>query len=295
MKVLVTGANGFVGYYLVKALLEQGYEVLATAMGENRLSFNQPQFHYASMDFTDPFAVHDVFHQHTPGVVIHAGAMSKPDACEKEQWQAYLVNVEGTLNLLSNAEEQKAYFIFLSTDFVFDGEKGMYTEEDERNPINFYGRTKMDAEDAVMEYPFAWSIVRTCFVYGKNHAGRQDFVELIHEKLRTQTFMKIVADQERTPTYVQDLATGIVSMMQRKATGVYHISGEEKYSPYEIALRVSSFFQLDASCLAKVTQSSFTEPAKRPLRTGFIITKAAMQLDFKPVSLEDGLRFSFHD
>jgi dTDP-4-dehydrorhamnose reductase len=109
MKVLITGANGFLGYYLVDALLSKGYEVIATGKGECRLPFNSANFIYQSLDFTDPFSVHDCFELHQPDIVIHAGAISKPDDCEQNQWAAYVTNVEGTLNMLLNADEYKRF------------------------------------------------------------------------------------------------------------------------------------------------------------------------------------------
>ena len=123
------------------------------------------------MDFTNPFDIHDVFTEYKPDIVVHAGAMTKVDECETEQWQAYLTNVEGTITMLLNAEEQKSFFLFVSTDFVFDGETGTYTEADIPNPVNFYGKTKAEAEDAVKEYDYEWAIVRTSLVYGQPIGG----------------------------------------------------------------------------------------------------------------------------
>ena len=158
MKILVTGANGFLGYYLSKQLIERGHEVIATGKGDCRLPFaGNKSFYYQPMDFTDPFAVHDVFEKFRPEVIVHAGAMSKVDECEQNQWQAYVTNVEGTVTMLLNAEEHKCFFIFVSTDFIFDGEKarlndprlndsvgqGMYKEDDLPRPVNFYGKNKI--------------------------------------------------------------------------------------------------------------------------------------------------------
>src|ERR1700754_4819653 len=113
MKVLITGANGFLGYYLVEQLLAKKHTVIATGKGDCRLPFlDHPGFIYVSMDFTDPYSVHDLFDAHTPDIVVHAGAMSKPDECEQNQWQAYTTNTEGTLTLLMNAAEQKSHFIY---------------------------------------------------------------------------------------------------------------------------------------------------------------------------------------
>src|SRR5689334_13247487 len=131
MRVLLTGANGFLGQYLAGQLLNKGYDLLATGKGECRLPYEPgDHFQYASMDFTDPFIVHDVFQKCRPDVVVHAGAMGNVDECEQQQWEAYRQNVESTITLLINAAEFKSFFVFVSTDFIFDGNRGMYNEDD---------------------------------------------------------------------------------------------------------------------------------------------------------------------
>ena len=294
MKVLVTGANGFLGYYLVKQLLEKDFYVIATSKGANRLPFQeQSNFIYKGMDITDPFRVHDVFEENKPDVVIHSAAMSKPDECELNQWEAYLVNVEGTISVLLNAAEYKSHFIFLSTDFVFDGIKGMYKEDETPNPVNFYGKTKLEAEDAVKEYEHAWAIVRTITVYGKTYSGRISFPELIKEKLEKGENYNVFDDQLRTPTYVEDLASGIISIIEKKATGIYHLSGADVMTPYQMALKVAGRLHLDSSPLKKVTASEFPQPATRPLKTGFIIDKAKIDMGFDPIGFQEGLKKTF--
>ena len=294
MKVLITGANGFLGFYLVKQLLEKGYDVIATGKGESRLPFkDHKNFIYTSMDFTDPFEVHDVFEMHQPEAVIHAGAMSKPDDCETNQWQAYLTNVEGTITLLLNAEEQKSFFVFLSTDFVFDGNRGMYSENDEPDPVSFYGKTKMEAEDAVQEYEFGWAIARTVLVYGKPPQGRQNILTVVREKLVKGEEYSVVNDQVRTPTYVEDLATGIVLIIEKRATGIFHLSGADVLTPYEMACATADHLGLDRTLLKKVTADTFVQPARRPLKTGFVIDKAIKELGYDPISFKEGLAKTF--
>ena len=291
MKILITGANGFLGYYVVEQLLAKKYSVIATGKGECRLPFTHHlNFQWLSMDFTDPFSIHDVFENIKPDVVVHAGAMSKPDECEMDQMKAYLVNVEGTVQLLINSEELKSFFIFLSTDFVFDGERGMYNEEDAPRPVNYYGRTKLEAEEAVKEYQYGWAIVRTVLVYGKNHSGHNNILKIVKEKLEKGEEYNIVDDQVRTPTYVGDLAKGIVSIIDKKATGVFHLSGKDILTPYQMAIKTAEYLKLDSSAIKKVTAAIFTQPAKRPLKTGFIIDKARNELGYEPVSFEEGLR-----
>jgi dTDP-4-dehydrorhamnose reductase len=294
MNVLVTGDNGFLGYYLVEQLLAQKYSVIATGKGDCRLPFTyDPNFQWLSMDFTDPFSIHDVFEKIKPGVVVHAGAMSKPDECEMDQMKAYLVNVEATVQLLINSEELQSFFIFLSTDFVFDGEKGMYTEEDEPRPVNYYGRTKLEAEEAVKEYQFGWAIVRTVLVYGKNHSGHNNILKTVKEKLEKGEEYNVVDDQVRTPTYVEDLAKGIVSIIEKKATGIFHLSGQDVLTPYQMAIKTAGHLKLDSSVIKKVTAASFSQPARRPLKTGFMIDKARKELGYEPLSFDEGLKKTF--
>jgi dTDP-4-dehydrorhamnose reductase len=291
MKILITGANGFLGYYLVEQLLAKKYLVIATGRGACRLPFSdQKNFQYIEMDFTNPFSIHDVFEKIKPDVVIHAGAMSKPDECETNQMQAYLVNVEGTVQLLINSDELKSFFIFLSTDFVFDGEQGMYDENDVPQPVNYYGRTKLEAEEAVKEYEHDWAIVRTVLVYGTNHSGHANILKIVKEKLEKGEVYNVVDDQVRTPTYVEDLASGIVAIIEKRATGIFHLSGKDILTPYQMAIKTADHLRLDSSVLKKVTAASFSQPARRPLKTGFIIDKARKELGYEPLSFDEGLR-----
>jgi dTDP-4-dehydrorhamnose reductase len=295
MKVLITGANGFLGYYIVKQLLQKEIPVIATGKGECRLPFSDVNFIYTSMDFTDPHAVHDVFEKFQPKVIVHAGAMGKPDVCEANQWQAHTVNVQGTLNMLANAEEHKCFFLFISTDFVFDGTKESYAEDDEPSPVNFYGKTKLEAEDAVREYEYGWSIVRTVLVYGKPYAGRRNILTIVKDKLEKGEECKIVDDQFRSATYVEDLASGIVSIVEKKAKGIFHLSGKDVMTPYEMACKTADYLGLDSSLIIRVTADEFPEPAKRPPRTVFVIGKAKRELNYEPVSFEEGLRKTFFE
>lgn len=294
MKIIITGANGFLCHYLVQQLLENGFEVIATGRGDCRLPFaGKKGFTYASMDFTNPFDVHDVFSTFRPQAIVHAGAQSKPDESELNQWETYLTNVEGTVNLLVNSAEQQSFFLYVSTDFVFDGEKGMYKEDDEAKPVNYYGRTKLEAEELVKDYEHGWSIVRTVLVYGKPQSGRSNILTIVKDKLEKGETYNVVDDQVRTPTYVGDLAAGITAILKKKAVGIYHLSGKDILTPYQMAIKTASYLQLDASLINRVTASNFTQPAKRPAKTGFIIDKAKKEIGYDPISFDDGLVKTF--
>lgn len=294
MSILITGANGFLGHYVTGLLLKKGYDVIATGTGGCRLPFSdEPGFLYEAMDFTNPATVKNVFEKYTPSVVLHAGARSKPDDCELNQPRAYECNVQGTRNLLDAATGSAAFFLFVSTDFIFDGEKGMYAEDDPPNPVNYYGTTKLLAEQEVKGYRYDWAIARTVLVYGEPLTGRNNILTLVKEKLEKGEEYRVVNDQVRTPTYVEDLAAGIAAIIEKRATGIFHLSGTDILTPYEMACRAAQFLGLDPSLLKKVTAADFKEPARRPLRTGFVIDKARRMLGYDPVSFEAGLQMTF--
>lgn len=293
-KVLVTGSNGFVGFYIVKHLLQKGFPVIATGKGEKRFSQHDCDCIYETLDFTNRENVSRLFQKHRPHLVVHSGAMSKPDDCELNRENAFLTNVTGTMNLLAEAAEIKASFLFLSTDFVFRGDKGMYAEEDARQPVNFYGETKMLAEDQVMQYRYNWAIVRTVLVYGKPPVGgRGNLVTNTAAALQKGEQLKIFNDQLRTPTYVEDLAAAITALAEQDRTGIFHVSGEDKRTPFEMAMETAQFLGLDSSLVSAVTEADFQQPARRPLKTGFNISKVKQELGFQPISFSEGLKKTF--
>ncbi len=296
MRILITGANGFLGYYLTEKLLSLNHEVIATGIGGNRLPFGANKlFVYQQMDFTLPQEVKKVFEMHLPSVIIHSGAMSKPDECELDKEKAYRVNVEGTMNLLEKAVIHNCFFSFISTDFIFDGERGNYSEEDLAAPVNYYGQTKLMAEEKVHAYKGDWNIVRTVLVYGKPNGGRQNLLTVIEDKLKKGEGYSVFNDQLRTPTYVGDLANGIIAAIEKKATGIFHIAGKDQLTPYEMACKTADFLGLDKGLISKITEQDMKQTARRPPKTGFDISKAKKLLNYNPISFSEGLIKTFSD
>lgn len=289
-KVLITGANGFVGNYL-SSVFTSDHQVTATGKGDSRLFFSHPHLQYMPMDFTSETDIQKVFAAVQPDVVIHSGAMSKPDECELDRSAAWLTNVTATQHLLKASAG--AFFVFLSTDFIFDGVKGMYKEDDAPSPVNYYGETKLAAEELVKSYQGEWDIVRTILVYGDPRSGRQNILTSVASSLRKDKPVKIVDDQLRTPTYVEDLANAIKTIVDKRMKGVYHISGKDPMTPYEMALAVARYLSLDEGLIGKATAEDFPDAAKRPLKTGFDVTKARIELGYEPMSFADGLDRTF--
>ena len=292
-KVLVTGANGFVGSYTVRKLLEEGWQVIATGKGIARIPSHADHLCYESADFTHKEEVDQLLERHAPDIVIHCGALSAPDECEQNREAAFRTNVTGTLYLLQAAARFRSFFIFLSTDFVFSGETGMYKEDEERGPVNYYGQTKMMAEDEVSQYAFGWSIVRTVLVYGKPGLTRGNLLTNTASALREGRRLKIFSDQQRTPTWVEDLAAAIVTIANTRSEGIFHISGKDLLSPYDIAVEVARYLSLDETLIEPVVESEWPQPARRPPKTGFDISRARKELGYEPVSFSEGLKKTF--
>lgn len=291
MKILITGSNGLLGQKLVKLLLEKGIDLVATSRGANRVNYLNDPFEYCELDITEEDQVKEVLSKYEPDVVIHTAAMTNVDQCEKEQKACRILNVHAVQYLVSACEFYGIHFIHLSTDFIFDGENGPYKEEDHPNPISFYGQSKLDAENIVKKANCDWAILRTVLVYGVTPGmSRSNIILWVKENLENRKPLKIVDDQWRTPTLAEDLAMGCYLTAKKKATGVFNISGEEVLTPHDMAERTADFFGLDFSLVTKVDASTFSQPAKRPPKTGFILDKAKEQLGYQPHSFEEGIR-----
>ncbi len=286
--LLVTGIHGLVGQYLFRILKSWPGTVIISGRGPNRLP--EGTYLYEDMDISDALAVQRVFVKHKPDFVIHSAANAQPDHCELNREDAYQVNVVGTKNLLEAAAISGAFFIYLSTDFVFSGIDGPYREEDQLAPVNYYGNTKWMAEQAVSDYPAPWAIVRTGLVYGNVLSGtRPNIISWVRESLEKKQPIKVVSDQLRTPTYAADLARGLFLIAEKKAAGVWHMSGSDMLSPWDIAIRVAEHLKLDKGLITKVDAAVFSQPAARPLRTPLITDKARQELGYQSLRFEEAM------
>jgi dTDP-4-dehydrorhamnose reductase len=286
--LLITGIHGLVGQYLFGILDRWEGNVVITGKGLYRLP--DKGFQYEELDLTDSERINTLFDTYKPDVVIHSAAMAQPDACELNQEDAIRVNVTATQDLLEAAARHRAFFIFMSTDFVFSGAEGPYGEEDVLAPVNFYGRTKLMGEELVRQYICPSAIIRTGLVYGNVIVGtRPNVISWVRESLENNLPIKVVSDQLRTPTYARDLANALLFIAQGKAAGTWHIAGKDVLSPWEMALKVADHLKLDASLMTKVDASIFSQPAQRPLRTPLLIDKAVRELHYQPVSFEEGM------
>lgn len=285
----MTGTNGFLGQKLIFLLSnKEESEVIATGRGPSRITFNNVK--YLDINLTRRHEVFSAILKERPTHIIHAAAMTQVDICETEKEECWKNNVLASENLIEVAEELDSYFQYISTDFIFDGNGGPYNEGDKPNPINFYGKSKHMVEQLLAISGLDYSIVRTVLVYGVGQdLSRSNIVLWVKNKLEKNEPIRVVNDQWRNPTLVEDLASGCAMILKRNAQGIYHVSGQEYLTPYDIALTTADIFELDKNLISPTNASEFKEVATRPLKTGFDISKIQNEFGFRPFSLENGL------
>jgi dTDP-4-dehydrorhamnose reductase len=288
MKILVTGSNGLLGQKLT-ALIGQDKTVklIATARGQSVIPV---QGEYYSMDVTEPSDVESVISKTKPDVIIHTAAMTNVDHCETQREACWKANVTAVEHLVRVCEKYNVHLIHVSTDFIFDGSHGPLDENEKPAPVNYYGESKLAAEQAVQNSKLKWAILRTVLVYGiTNDMSRSNIVLWVKNSLEQGKTIQVVNDQWRTPTLAEDLAMGCYLAAKKKATGVYNISGKDFLSPFDIAQKTAAYFKLDNSLIKATDSTQFKQPAKRPLTTGFIIDKARKELGYEPKSFDEGI------
>lgn len=296
MKILITGANGFLGQHLTLFLAEKKYQVIACSRGECRIPKNFP-FEYLPIDLTDEKAVETLVARITPDVIVHTAANSKPDDCDINRDACIQQNVTATKYLMNALATQSnnPRFIYISTDFIF-GENGPHSEDDATGPLNFYGESKLMSEEAVKESGLAYAIVRPVFIYGPIWNGvRSTFLHWVKNSLEQGKQIKVVSDQTRTPTYVVDICKGIETIIRLNQQGDFHLAGKDLLSPYDMAVAVASFLKLDAALIGNVTSESFKEPVQRAKRSGLKIDKAKQVLNYDPVDFMKGVELTFNN
>ena len=292
MRILITGSNGLLGQKLVAQLLQKSIDFMASSLGVNRNN-DCPEENYRTMDICNRDEIAEVFKEYKPTHVIHTAAMTNVDACELNPQECKSLNVDSVKLLANQCFASNCHFQLLSTDFVFDGSKGNYQEEDAPNPLSIYGHSKLQAEEYIKDLPsLQFSIVRTIIVYGTgNQLSRSNIVIWAKEALHEGKELSIIDDQFRAPTWADDLAWACIRICVLNENGIFHISGPETMSIYEIVERIAKHYQLPMDQVKRTTSSSLNQPAVRPPRTGFNLSKAKSRLGYAPKTLEETLNF----
>ena len=288
MKIMILGANGFTGRRILKRLAPN-HQVMACSLHPDILPEEGYQFHTLNMVDTD--ATNTLLKDFHPEVIINASALSVVDYCEQHPEEAYALNVSAVKHLAEYSQANSCRLIHLSTDFVFDGTASEpYKETDTPNPVNYYGKTKRWSEEAIEQTCTNYAIARVEVVYGKPFPGQHgNIVHLVKSRLGNGQGIRVVSDQFRSPTWVEDIARAIESLLSEKHQGIYHICGRETLSVADIAYRTAKYFGLDTSLIQTVTTEEMNEATPRPLFSPMSTEKAFREFGYQPSKLEEGL------
>ena len=289
-EILITGSNGLLGQKLVKLFINKNIQFLATSKGLNR-NPDCPEASYCCLDVTNSAEIDSLFSSNLFSSVIHTAAMTNVDQCEDDKAGCDLLNIEATKLLWEACKKHKVHFQLLSTDFIFDGEKGNYSELDAPNPLSYYGQSKVKAENLLInDENVNWSIVRTIVVYGTAHnMSRKNIVLWAMDAIPKGQRMTIVDDQFRSMTWADDLALGCWLIIEKKQLGIFNISGPETKSVFDWVVQVANHFGWSSENVVPISSSTLNQAAKRPPKTGFDLTKAKNLLGYEPKTMEETL------
>lgn len=284
MKFLVTGSTGLVGTQVVKDLSKSNFQVYS-CYHNTKPEYGIP----LQMDLTNFEKLSRLTDEIKPDVIIHLAAMTNVDLCETEKKLALKINGKSTEILSRQAARQKSFFVYVSTDYVFDGESGMKKETDLPNPINHYGITKLEGEKAVQDVASSWCIARTSTPFGF-HPTKKSFPLFVSQNLQAKKEFSAITDQYTSPTYIPNLSKMIIEIATRQIFGIIHLAGATRISRYDMAELVADTLGLDKTFIKPITINDMKWTARRPKDSSLDISKAASILKEKPISVDQALQ-----
>ena len=283
MKFLVTGSAGLVGQNVVRDLVKQNYEVYSIYHDDKPID-GIP----INLDLTDFEKIKQILRKIKPDIIIHLAAMTNVDLCETEKELAHTLNAKSTETLAKEAAKINAFFVYVSTDYVFDGQKGMKNEEDIPNPLGYYGKTKLEGEMSLNNLASSWAIARTSTPFGI-HSKKKSFPTWVKENLDSNKEIKVLTDQYTSPTYVPNLSKMIIEVALKQINGIIHLAGSTRISRYDFAIMIAEKLGLDKALLVKAITEDMNWKAQRPKDSSLDVTKATEILNEKPMNIDQSL------
>jgi len=285
MKLLIIGASGVLGSRLYNDTIKKKWDVAGTYCSHKREGL-------LYLDVTDKGSVEKAFNLFRPEVVVMAGGITNVDLCAVNQKLADDVNIKGTLILAKKIKEYGLKIVYVSTDYIFDGKDGPYAETDKPNPVNRYGKTKLEAENIIRGGLKDFLIVRTSQLYGaveRSSAQDNNFAVKIIHSMRSGKKVYAADDFYSTPTYSGSLSEMIIRLVEKKSSGIYHGAGKEFINRYEYVSKIADIFKLDKALIQRVKLKDLKLKAKRPERGGLRINKIKKEKDIKAYDCKTGL------
>ena len=287
-KILVTGSAGLIGTQIVKDLLDNHKQVYSC------YNKTKPELGIIThLDLTKKDDIVNTMNRIKPDVVIHLGAMTDVELCETETELAKKINTDATEILALESEKYNTFFVYMSTDYVFDGKVGMKKENDKTNPINFYGKSKLDGERVFKKITTPNVIVRTSTPFGL-HSKKISFPIWVKKNLELEKEISVVVNQYTSPSYVPNISKMIIEIMERKITGIIHLAGATKISRYDFAVQISKIINANKQFLKLIKMDQMDWKAQRPADSSLSVSKANKILKNKPEKIEDSLKSLFN-
>ena len=282
-KFLVTGSAGLIGSQVVKDLVEKDFEVYSC------YNVEKPEFGIPThLDILKKDKIEKILQNIKPDVVIHLAAITDVDLCERQKELAILVNAKSTEILAQESSKQDAYFVYMSTDYVFNGKQGLKNENDMPNPLNFYGTSKLDGEIALSNLISPYTIVRISTPFGI-HPKKKSFPLWIKKNLELKKETPVLIDQYTSPTFVPNLSKMLIEVATKQITGTIHLAGATRISRYDFAKIIAEKLNLDKTLLKPTKMAEMKWDAQRPQDSSLDVTKANKILDNKPQKIEHSL------
>jgi dTDP-4-dehydrorhamnose reductase len=287
MNVLILGAGGRTGTALIPMMLDET-DASLTLVSRQAILSSDPRITSVEADITDRTTLKDIVMSTLPDAVINLAAMTNVDRCETDKNECWQLNVTLIENLTRFCRAADAHLVHVSTDYVFDGLRGPYVEQDTPNPLSYYGKSKLASENSVSSSGIDAAIVRTNVIYGPS-PDHPDFVRFVLQSIDQDRPINAASDQYSNPTYVDDIADALIRIVRKRRTGMYHVGGRDYMSRYEFAVAIAETFKLPTTLINAVTTESLNLPARRPLRGGLISLKAEADLGMQMTGVTAGL------
>jgi len=293
MKILVIGGGGQLGTKIVEQA-QEAHSLYATYMTRKppleEVRTNQ-------VDKTDRETIQSLIRRLEPDAVIDTAAIHNVDYCETHREEARLVNVEGTRNIAEACGSLGAKMVFVSTDYVFDGEKELYKETDPPNPVNYYGQSKLEGEKAVRDACENHAIARTSVIYSwvststlQSSSGKPvNFAMWLTQKLGKGEPVNIVTDQYSSPTLSDSLAETLIKVCEQDTTGLYHVAGKTRLNRYAFAKKLAEMMGYDQSLVNPIDSSNLKQVAKRPMDSSLDVEKIERTIGTTMLNIDEAL------
>jgi len=286
MKVLVIGGSGLLGSKVIKTASKK-FHTIGTY---HTHPFKMGNCETLKLDIVNKEQTLELIHGKKPDCVILTAAQTNVDRCEIHPEEAWRIHVDGTKNVSEACKKSGAKLIYVSTDYVFDGKKGFYTEDDKTRPINVYGRTKLAGERAIQTICDDYAIARMSVLYGWNTiTTKHNFVTWVLEKLKNTKEVKLLTDQYTSPTLADNAAEALLAILKKNKKGLYHTSGKDCISRFEFGKEIAKIFELNTGLIKPITLDKIDLPAKRPLKSCLDVSKAELELGVRLMNVNEGL------